>query len=211
MSQYLNAMKKRLLAVFCTILATLANAAPDFKITNEQRQGLQERTVKVQISERLRKSEISEIAKSIYEPGYSRTYIHYHLEGHREKNTWAVSNYLPNLKVEIFGLDKDSYRRLLNHKVTYEGEAVGRWIKEGATNYRLTIIRSLRGQYQEHLYFDDASEGIQSLEPKILNGEQRYYRAGMRHRGSYYKISADGWLQYWDAERGMYDQAAPVK
>lgn len=192
-------------------IANTAMSAQDFNIFKEEKDAVFHRIFSVEIKKPLTEAEITEIAKKIYGSSSNLMLIRYYLAGDDRANAWAVSNFTPKLKVEIFGLSDEDKYKLLNYNGKYDGEIIGRWIIQGSLSHQKTIVKSSNGEFKSFSYFVDGSGGSRKLDKKTVDGQVRFYDEILAHRGIYYTIAADGSLQTWDNKRGMIDRAKPLK
>lgn len=202
-------LKKQMLFIPIAIIAAITSACGnssdiDYKITKDSEISSIKRTVEIILPERVDEKELAKIANDIYEDGFKRTFIGYRVKGNTEGAYWATTNYNPELKVNIIGLNKESYKKLISSESNIEGSIIGSWyISDGPIEYKLHIY-SKNGKHNIKTIFSDGSETSEGLETLEKNGRKRYFTSNGKDIGEYYIIRKDGDLELWGSSGNYY-------
>lgn len=76
--------------------------------------------------------------KSTEKHQYERTYIDFYLPGGHKP--WAVANFDPVLKVEIWGLSIEEERKLRSTPLAHPGSRIGAWLIDGESSGGLRLL-----------------------------------------------------------------------
>src|SRR5690606_26529114 len=117
-------------------------------IKDESDSRLNKNQLLVQIPQKLTVGQIATLAEELYnsKPKMKRFYIGYLLPDMKEgAGAWAISNFEPDIKIEILGTTVKGEIKALNNLEKTPGEVVGKWYERQKTDSYYTIFKTEKG------------------------------------------------------------------
>lgn len=207
-------MKKLTLLSIVVLSLQSAAASPAYKIEKDVPGGFLpkfDRTVEIELPERITEKELEVIAKEVYDPKFKNTLIGYRIKGEKKGGYWATTHYLPNMKVEIIAGTKEEIDQLKKILMPDVSGSLGTWLVPGGIPIQATIAKDVDGSHTFGIMFRHGeSVFTESMISELSNGQLRYYTAMDKKNGKFYAIGKDGSLEVWDSKKGLIYTALPL-
>lgn len=183
----------------------------DCKIMNTEAQKPFHMTIYIQIPEQLTESQLKEIATQMKNENevYKMLFIFYLLPN-MEIGTypWASTNYSPNLKIIINGVDKTTEEKLKNLDLPV-GEIIGKWYDKSPLVENVVIIFKIDGKFKMKKSYRDGSNRILDLQLTKIDGKSKFVYKNKF--GEYLLIEKDGRLGQYDEENGFLSKVDKIE
>ena len=166
--------------------------------------GFNKCNLEISLEKKISRLQIETIANKLRETrqSYDKLWIFYYLKGDL-KNTWAISHFTPELKVEILGKSEESINN--EDKIKVEGEIIHKW-NDTRQYMGLVILHKIGNKkYLKHTYSDGSfrdKELIENCNSKLIEKQNK--------NNEYYIIESNGNLGMYDKE-GKFSEAKLVK
>lgn len=196
-----NVLLHEIVTVWTGKIDANAPPPPEYKILEDETYYPWKRNVTVELDKAVGQDELQRIAEQIHSQnasGLKRTFIAYYLKGSsHDQMAWAVTNYDPDLKVQILGLTASQLKKAAS--APSEGKLLGRW----SVTMGVTSISIKDGKPIAKTQFADGSSRIEKLKehPSKLG---RRFDVLEDDYGEYYVVLPDGRLESDDRE-GVID------
>lgn len=187
---------------FAMFWLTACGGADDaYEITKDEKLGSIKRTVEIELTEKVDEMRLKEIAESVYENGFDRTFIGYRIRGETRPTYWATTHYNPKLEVRIISPSFRESEAMTAE--TPEGRVLGKWLVHYGFEYVVTFVDG-EGGIRIHSKFADGSSSNDRATVEMINGQRRFYTESSREHGEYFVIAESGDLEMWSANGNYY-------
>lgn len=183
-----------------------------YEITEDNsNEALEKNQLSVELSSKLTEGQIATIAEELFntKDKQRRFYISYNLKG--VENTgifWAISNFDPELEIEIIGstIKQDKAKDKLAEKV--EGEVIGKWDENKYTFSNLIIYKKDKKTFIKTVYKNGQTSDVELKETKNDKGIRYDYKDG-GYNGEYFILNSNNGLELYNSENKNFTTATP--
>lgn len=158
--------------------------------------------VSVEINKRLTVEQLKYLGDEIFKtlPKRPKTFIGYLLPGMKD-GAWAITNYEPNLQVEIIGTSEEEFQRKEKLTKAISENAIGAWQGIEPDKFNYALVDSA-GFHLFKLVFPDYE--LTDTVKIIKNNDETIIKTKNAVDKEYYKINVLGNLVYYNTDGKPY-------
>lgn len=184
----------------------------EYKILEDRsNDALEKNQLIIEINKKLTVGQIATLAEKLYssKKKQRRFYIMYYLPKMNVGAAWAISNFDPQLDIQIIGSTEEEERKSKNVNTQIDGEIIGQWYENqySSASYILYIKNNTTFLYS--LYKDGSSSNNEILKTKVGKTYRLDQKPTNQH-GEYYIISESGDLEFYNKEDVMFTSAPKI-